>query len=62
MEKVFHKALKVNYQSEASCDDPMLLNNSAALHQRQLEFLLMKIYKSTGILNPQLIRSYLRLV
>ena len=57
MQKIFHKSLKVIYQSDASYDDILQLSN---LHQRHLRFSLMEIYKSTGTLNPQFMLSYFK--
>ena len=52
MQKIHHKTLKVIYQSDASYDDLLQVNNSVSLHQRHLLFLLNEMYKSTGTLNP----------
>ena len=60
MQKIHHKTLKVNYQSDASYDDLLQVSNSVSLHQRHLRFLLTKIYKSTGTLNPQFMLSYFK--
>ena len=45
VQKVHHKTLKVIYQSDDSYDDLLQLSNSASLHQRDLRFLLTKIYE-----------------
>ena len=60
MQKIHHKPLKVIYQSDASYDDLLQLNNNVSLHQRHLRFLLTEIYKSTGTLNPQFMWSYFK--
>ena len=60
MQKILHKSLKVIYQSGASYDDLLQLSNSVSLHQRHLRFLLTKIYKSTGNLNPEFMWSYFK--
>ena len=60
MQKNHHKTLKVIYQSDASYDDLLQLSNSVSLHQRHLWFLLTEIYRSTGTLNPQFMRSYFK--
>ena len=49
-----NKTVKVIYLSDTSYDDLLQLSNSVLLHQRLLRFLLTKIYKSTGTLNPSL--------
>ena len=50
MQKIHHKYLKVIYQSDASYDDLLQLDNSVSLPQRHLQFLLTEIYKSTGMM------------
>ena len=50
---MYGKALKAIYQSGASYDELLQLSNSVSLHQGHLQFLLTKIYKSTGTLNTQ---------
>ena len=60
MQKIHHKTLKVIYQSDASYDDLLQLNNNVSLHQRLLRFLLTEIYKSTGILNPEFMWLYFK--
>lgn len=51
--KIHHKTLKVIYQSDAPDEDFFELSNSTFIHQRQLGFLLMKIYKSAVNANPE---------
>ena len=51
MQKIRNKSLKVIYQSGASYDDLLQLRNSVFL---------MKIYKSTGTLNPQSMWPYFK--
>ena len=60
MQKNHQKSLKIIYQSDASYDDLLQLNNSVSLHQQHLRFLLTEIYKSTGTLNPQFMWSYFK--
>ena len=60
MQKIYHKSLKVIYQSDASYNDLLQLSYSVSLHQWHLRFLLTEIYKSTGTLNPQFMWSYFK--
>ena len=60
MQKIHHKTLKVIYQSDIFHADLLQLSNSVSLHQRHLLFLLTKVYKSMGTLNPQLMWSYFK--
>ena len=58
IQKICHKTLKVIYQSHASYDNLLQLSDSVFLRQRQLQFLLMEIYKSNVTFNPQFMWSY----
>ena len=52
IEKVHHKTLRIIYQSNASYRDLIECNGLPSFHQRHLQFLLTKIYKSTATTNP----------
>ena len=58
MQKVHHKRLKVIYQSNKTYEEPLELNETVSIHQRQLRFLVTKVYKSTSFLNPNFMRSF----
>ena len=61
IKKIHYKTLKVIYQSNASYDDLLQLNNSVlSPHQRHLRFLLTEIYKSIGTISPQFTWSYFK--
>ena len=52
IEKINHKTLRIIYQSNASYRDLIECDGSTPFHQRHLQFLLNKIYKSTVTTNP----------
>ena len=58
IQKIYHKTLKVIYQSHASYDNLLQLSNSVFLRQRHLQFLLMEIYKSNVTFNRKFMWSY----
>ena len=52
IEKIHHKTLRIIYQSNASHRDLIECNGSTSFHQRHLQFLLTKTYKSIVTTNP----------
>ena len=54
IEEIYHKTLRIIHQSNATYHDLLECNGSTSFHQRRLQFLLTKIYKSTVTTNPKL--------
>ena len=52
IEKIRCKTLRIIHQSNVSYHDFLKCNGSTSFHQRHLQFLLTKIYKSTVTTNP----------
>ena len=50
--KIHHKRLRIIYQSNASYRNLIECNGSTSFHQRHLQFLLTKVYKSAVTTNP----------
>ena len=59
MQKVRHKTLKVIHQSNKTYEEPLELNETVSIHQRQLKSLVTEIHKSTSYLNPKFMSSLL---
>ena len=58
MQKIHHKTLKVNYQSNKTYGERLELSKTVSIHQRYLRFLVTEVYKSTSYLNPKLMCSF----
>ena len=54
IEKIHHKTLRIIQQSNGTYRDLLECNGSTSFYQRHLQFLLMKIYKSTVTTNPKI--------
>ena len=51
--KIYHRTLKVNYESGESYINLLLKSSSVSEHQRHLRFLITEIYKSAAQINPE---------
>ena len=58
MQKIHHKTLKVICHSNKTYEELLELNETVSIHQRQLRFLVTKVYKSTSCLNPKFMCSF----
>ena len=52
IEKIHYKALRIIHQPNSYYRELLECNGSTSFHQRHLQFLLTKIYKSTVTTNP----------
>ena len=58
IEKILHKTLNVNYESNDTYDNLLLQGNTVSVHQRHLRFLMTEIHTSISQLNPDFMWSY----
>ena len=56
--KIYHKTLRVIYQSDESNKNLLNLDNSVCLHQRHLRILVTEIFKSVSKINSKFMWSY----
>ena len=57
IEKIHHRTLTVNYESEESYEN-LLESSSISAHQRHLRFFVTEIYKSATQINPKFMWPY----
>ena len=57
MQKIHHKTLKVNYQSNKTYKELLELSENVSIHQH-LRFLVTEVYKSTSYLNSKFMCSF----
>ena len=58
IEKIHHKTLKVDYESNDTYDNLLLQSNKVSVHKRHTRFLMIEIYKRISLLNPEFQLSY----
>ena len=58
IQKNYHKALKVVYNSNKNYDEFLRDNNEVSIHQRHLRALICKVFKSLNNLKPEFMWSY----
>ena len=58
IQKIHHKALKVVYNSNKHCNEPLWDNNEFSIHQRHLRALICEVFKSLSNLNPEFMWWY----
>ena len=58
IEKIYHRTLKVIYQSEESYENLLLESSSLSVHQRHQRFLVTEISKSSKQINPEFMWPY----
>ena len=58
IQKINHKALKVEYNNKENYDGLLRDNNEVSVHQSHLRALICKVSKSLNNLNPEFMRSY----
>ena len=61
--KIHHRTLQVVYNEyNKSYKELLQLNNNVSIHQRQLQYLTLEVFKSLIYLNPEFMWSYLRIL
>ena len=58
IEKIHHRTLKVIYQSNDTYENLLLQSNMVSVHQIDLRFLMIEIYKSISQLKPRFMCSF----
>ena len=58
VQKIYHKALKVVYNSNKNYDKLFWNNNEVSIHQSHLRALIYEVFKSLNNLNPEFMWSY----
>ena len=57
--KIHHRTLQVVYiEYNKSYEELLQINNNVSIHQRHLQYLALKVFKSLTHLNPEFMRSY----
>ena len=57
--KIHHKILQVVYNEyNKSYEEPLQLHNNMSIHQRNLQYFALKVFKSLMHLNPEFMWSY----
>ena len=61
--KIHHRNFQVVYNEyNKSYKELLQLNNNVSIHQRQLQYLTLEVFKSLIYLNPEFMWSYLRIL
>ena len=61
--KIHHRTFQVVYNEyNKSYKELLQLNNNVSIHQRQLQYLTLEVFKSLIYLNPEFMWSYLRIL
>ena len=59
--RIHERALRIAYKDNVSTFDELLeMDNSVTVHQRNLQLLMLEIYKTKYDLNPSFMKQYLR--
>ena len=58
IQQIYHKALRIIYQSDESYENLPNSDNSVSLYQRHLRYLVAEIFESVSKTNPKFILSY----
>ena len=60
MQEIYHKTLRVMYQSHESYENLLNLDNSVSLHQKLLRLMVTEIFQSVSKTDPDVvIRSHI---
>lgn len=60
MQKIYHKTLRVMYQSHESNENLLKLDNSVSLHQKHLRLTVTEIFQKVSKTDPDVvIRSHI---
>ena len=57
IQKIYHKALKLVYNSKKNYDELLPDNNEVSIHQRHLRAFICEVFKSLNNLNPEFMWS-----
>ena len=58
IQKIYHKTLKVVFNSDDGCDELLQMSNGITIHQKHLHALICEVYKSLDNSHPVLMWSY----
>ena len=58
IQKIYHKALKVIFNSDDGYDELLQMSNEITIHQKLLHALIREVFKSLNNSNPEFIWSY----